>query len=176
MAEETGILRSLINKIPANVRFFTTDVLGIDTPADNTYFTEDQLKILRDSAINSLDKGKSSMTYEDYPSGKSDISYQEKGIMELANKMMDDEFQMRTTIGAANLTIDANGDIILTDRFNFNDAQDVKDLEDAKNAIFDIFGTDGAYKKIRKVGTYAGSGEGKGAPIEINLGQYKPKT
>ena len=176
MAEETGILRSLINKIPANVRFFTTDVLGIDTPADNTYFTEDQLKILRDSAVNSLDKGKSSMTYEDYPSGKSDISYQEKGIMELANKMMDDEFQMRTTIGAANLTIDANGDIILTDRFNFNDAQDVKDLEDAKNAIFDIFGTDGAYKKIRKVGTYAGSGEGKGAPIEINLGQYKPKT
>ena len=176
MAEETGILRSLINKIPANVRFFTTDVLGIDTPADNTYFTEDQLKILRDSAVNSLDKGKSSMTYEDYPSGKSDISYQEKGIMELANKMMDDEFQMRTTIGAANLTIDANGDIILTDRFNFNDAQDVRDLEDAKNAIFDIFGTDGAYKKIRKVGTYAGSGEGKGAPIEINLGQYKPKT
>ena len=176
MAEETGILRSLINKIPANVRFFTTDVLGIDTPADNTYFTEDQLKILRDSAINSLDKGKSSMTYEDYPSGKSDISYQEKGIMELANKMMDDEFQMRTTIGAANLTIDANGDIILTDRFNFNDAQDVRDLEDAKNAIFDIFGTEGAYKKIRKVGTYAGSGEGKGAPIEINLGQYKPRT
>ena len=78
MAEKTGILRSLINKIPANVRFFTTDVLGIDTPADNTYFTEDQLKILRDSAVNSLDKGKSSMTYEDYPSGKSDISYQEK--------------------------------------------------------------------------------------------------
>ena len=176
MAEETGILRSLINKIPANVRFFTTDVLGIDTPADNTYFTEDQLKILKDSAVGALDKGKSSMTYEDYPSGKSDISYQEKGIMELANKMMDDEFQMRTTIGAANLTIDANGDIILTDQFNFNDARDIKDLEDAKNAIFDIFGTDGAYKKIRKVGTYAGSGEGKGAPIEINLGQYKPKT
>ena len=176
MAEETGILRSLINKIPANVRFFTTDVLGIDTPADNTYFTEDQIQILKDSATSALDKGKKSMTYEDYPSGKSDISYQEKGIMELANKMMDDEFQMRTTIGAANLTIDANGDIILTDRFNFNDAQDIKDLEDAKNAIFDIFGTDGAYKKIRKVGTYAGSGEGKGAPIEINLGQYKPKT
>ena len=176
MAEETGILRSLINKIPANVRFFTTDVLGIDTPADNTYFTEDQIQILKDSATSALDKGKKSMTYEDYPSGKSDVSYQDKGIMELANKMMDDEFQMRTTIGAANLTIDANGDIILTDRFNFNDAQDVKDLEDAKNAIFDIFGTDGAYKKIRKVGTYAGSGEGKGAPIEINLGQYKPKT
>tara|TARA_R110002072_G_scaffold293081_1_gene462169 strand:+ start:295 stop:825 length:531 start_codon:yes stop_codon:yes gene_type:complete len=176
MAEETGILRSLINKIPANVRFFTTDVLGIDTPADNTYFTEDQIQILKDSATSALDKGKRSMTYEDYPSGKSDISYQDKGIMELANKMMDDEFQMRTTIGAANLTIDANGDIILTDRFNFNDAQDVKDLEDAKNAIFDIFGTDGAYKKIRKVGTYAGSGEGFGAPIELNLGQYSPKT
>ena len=176
MAEKNGILRSLVNKIPPNVRFLTADVLGIDTPADNTYFTEDQIKILRDSAVGALDKGKYNITYGDYPSGKTDLSYQEGGIMELANKMMDDEFQMRTTIGAANLTIDANGDIILTDRFNFNDAQDVRDLEDAKNAIFDIFGTDGAYKKIRKVGTYAGSGEGFGAPIELNLGQYKPKT
>ena len=176
MAEKKGILRELINKIPANARFFTTDILGIDTPADNSYFTENQLNILRDSATDALDKGKNSMTYEDYPSGKSDISYQSEGILGLANKMFEDEFQMRTTIGAANLTIDANGDIILTDRFNFNDAKDVRDLEDAKNAIFDILGSDGAYKKIRKVGTYAGSGEGKGAPIEINLGQYKPKT
>jgi len=176
MAEKKGILRELINKIPANARFFTTDILGIDTPADNSYFTENQLNILRDSATGALDKGKNSMTYEDYPSGKSDVSYQEKGIMELANKMFDDEFQMRTTIGAANLTIDANGDIILTDRFNFNDAQDVRDLNDAKNAIFDILGSKGAYKKIRKIGTYAGSGEGKGAPIEINLGQYNSRS
>ena len=176
MAEKNGILRQLINKIPANARFFTTDILGIDTPADNSYFTENQLDILRNSATDALDKGKNSMTYEDYPSGKSDISYQSEGILGLANKMFEDEFQMRTTIGAANLTIDANGDIILTDRFNFNDAKDVRDLEDAKNAILDIFGTDGAYKKIRKVGTYAGSGEGFGAPIELNLGQYRPKT
>ena len=157
MAEKNGILRELINKIPTNARFFTTDILGIDTPADNSYFTENQLNILRESATSALDKGKNSMTYGDYPSGKSDVSYQEKGIMELANKMFDDEFQMRTTIGAANLTIDANGDIILTDRFNFNDAQDVRDLDDAKNAIFDILGSEGAYKKIRKIGTNARS-------------------
>ena len=36
---------------------------------------------------------------------------------------------MRTTIGSANLRIDENGDIILTDQFNFNDAKDVKSLE-----------------------------------------------
>ena len=36
---------------------------------------------------------------------------------------------MRTTIGSANLRIDENGDIILTDQFNFNDAKDWKENE-----------------------------------------------
>ena len=31
-------------------------------------------------------------------------------------------------------------------------------------------------EKIRKVGTYAGSEEGEGSPIELNLGQYDPKA
>ena len=60
--------------------------------------------------------------------------------------------------------------------FNFNDAKDIKNLSDAKNAVLDIFGEKGLYKKIRKVGTYAGSEEGEGSPIELNLGKYDPKA
>ena len=41
-------------------------------------------------------------------------------------------------------------DIILTDQFNFNDAKDIKSLSDAKNAVLDIFGEKGLYKKLEK--------------------------
>ena len=55
---------------------------------------------------------------------------------------------MRNTIGSANLRIDENGDIILTDQFNFNDAKDVKSLKEAKDAVLEVFGEKGLYKKI----------------------------
>ena len=83
---------------------------------------------------------------------------------------------MATTIGSANIKINDQGEIILTDQFNFNDAKDIKSLEEAKNAVLDVFGEKGLYKKIRKFSTYAGSEEGKGAPIELNLGKYEPKA
>jgi len=94
----------------------------------------------------------------------------------LLAKLKDPNFNMRTTVGSANLRINEDGDIILTDQFNFNDAKDVKDLSDAKDAVLDVFGQKGLYKKIRKIGTYAGSEEGEGSPIELNLGKYDPRA
>jgi hypothetical protein len=167
---EESLFRTLLNKIPANMRFLAADLVGMDSPAGKEKFTEEGLGILKEAATTALDKGKSSMTYEDYPGGEMNFN------KNLLAKMADKNFQMRTTIGSANLRIDENGDIILTDQFNFNDAKDVKSLKDAKNAVLEIFGEDGLYKKIRKFATYTGSEEGKGAPIEINLGAYKPKA
>ena len=167
---EESLFRTLLNKIPANMRFLAADLVGMDSPAGKEKFTEEGLGILKEAATTALDKGKSSMTYEDYPEGYMDFN------KNLLSKMADENFQMRTTIGSANLRIDENGDIILTDQFNFNDAKDIKSLEDAKNAVLDIFGEKGLYKKIRKFATYAGSKEGEGTPIEINLGAYQSKA
>ena len=167
---EESLFRTLLNKVPANMRFLAADLIGMDSPAGKEKFTEEGLGILKEAATTALDKGKSSMTYEDYPGGEMNFN------KNLLAKMADKNFQMRTTIGSANLRIDENGDIILTDQFNFNDAKDVKSLKDAKNAVLEIFGEDGLYKKIRKFATYTGSEEGKGAPIEINLGAYEPKA
>ena len=167
---EKSLFRTLLNKIPSNMRFLAADLVGMDKPAGKEQFTEEGLGILKEAATTALDKGKSSMSYEDYPGGEMNFN------KNLLAKMADKNFQMRTTIGSANLRIDENGDIILTDQFNFNDAKDVKSLEEAKNAVLEIFGEDGLYKKIRKFATYAGSEEGEGTPIEINLGAYQPKV
>ena len=167
---EKSLFRTLLNKVPANMRFLAADLVGMDKPAGKEQFTEEGLGILKEAATTALDKGKSSMSYEDYPGGEMNFN------KNLLAKMADKNFQMRTTIGSANLRINENGDIILTDQFNFNDAKDIKSLEEAKNAVLEIFGEDGLYKKIRKFATYAGSEEGEGTPIEINLGAYQPKV
>ena len=167
---EESLFRTLLNKVPANMRFLAADLVGMDKPAGKEQFTEEGLGILKEAATTALDKGKSSMSYEDYPGGEMNFN------KNLLAKMADKNFQMRTTIGSANLRIDENGDIILTDQFNFNDAKDVKSLEEAKDAVLEVFGEKGLYKKIRKFSTYAGSEEGKGAPIELNLGKYDPNV
>ena len=167
--DEESLFRTLLNKVPANLRFLAADIVGMDSPTGKEKFTEEGLGILKEAAINALDKGKSSMTYEDYPGGEMNFN------KNLLAKMADKNFQMRTTIGSANLRIDENGDIILTDQFNFNDAEDVNSLKEAKNAVLEIFGEDGLYKKIRKFSKFAGSGEGEGTPIELNLGKYDPQ-
>jgi hypothetical protein len=167
---EQSMFRTLLNKVPENIRFFASDLVGMDNPAGNEKFSNEGIAVLRDAAVNALDKGKSSMSYQDYPGGEMNFN------KNLFSKIQDANFNMRTTIGSANLRINENGDIILTDRFNFNDAKDIKNLSDAKNAVLDIFGEKGLYKKIRKVGTYVGSEEGEGSPIELNLGKYEPKA
>tara|TARA_R110000765_G_scaffold109975_2_gene201192 strand:+ start:127 stop:660 length:534 start_codon:yes stop_codon:yes gene_type:complete len=167
---EKSMFRTLLNKVPANIRFFASDLLGMDSSASNENFSDKGIAVLKEAAINALDQGKSSMSYEDYPGGE--MNFNENFL----SKLQDPNFNMRTTIGSANLRINENGDIILTDQFNFNDAKDIKSLSDAKNAVLDIFGEEGLYKKIRKIGTYAGSEEGEGSSIELNLGQYNPKV
>lgn len=167
---EKSMFRTLLNKVPANIRFFASDLLGMDSSASNENFSDKGIAVLKEAAINALDQGKSSMSYEDYPGGK--MNFNENFL----SKLKDPNFNMRTTIGSANLRINENGDIILTDQFNFNDAKDIKSLSDAKNAVLEIFGEEGLYKKIRKIGTYAGSKEGEGSSIELNLGQYDPRV
>ena len=85
--EKSSLFRTLLNKIPANMRFFASDLLGGDSLATNENFTEEQLGIMKTTAANA------------------------------------------------------------------------------------IKGEKGAYNKLRKVGTYFGSPEGEGSPIELNLGQ-----
>ena len=67
---EESLFRTLLNKVPANMRFLAADLIGMDSPAGKEKFTEEGLGILKEAATTALDKGKSSMSYEDYPGGE----------------------------------------------------------------------------------------------------------
>ena len=163
--EKQNVLRTLFNKIPPNMRLFVSDLMGKDELVTNEDFTETQLDVVKAAAEKAIGEGKDTLSYGDYPKGY--MNYNKNFIQ----KMFDPDFQMRTTIGSGNIKINDEGDVILTDQFNFNDAKDVNSLNDLKNALVNIFGEKGAYRKLRAVGKYFGSPEGEGAPIELNLGK-----
>jgi len=183
-------LRALYNKlIPVNARSFTADILGNqlarlpgpigvagayirDMPTTNQNFTDEQLMVLREAALTAIDKGKGSINYKDYPVYKDGSQLYDRDNDTFVEKMRDPNFQARTTIGGANVSLNNKNEIILTDRFNYNNTEDLKDLEELKVAVADIKSQESNYEKLRSMGKYFGSGPEEGSPVNLNLGQY----
>ena len=66
-------------------------------------------------------------------------------------------------------TIHLLNNVIIKDRYNFNDAVDIQSIPDILNAAKDI---GFPYGIPRKIGQLWGSNDQEGAFIEINLGNY----
>ena len=172
--ERDSGIGSLKNVIPPNIRMFVADLLG-----NKEKFTEEDLKasdleLLRDISLKSMDKGY--------------IDYRDYGVESLGKNMFknirDPKYNLKTLLGRAKVEVDEKGNLVVKDTFDFNDKRDVKNLEDLKFAIKDVYnaftggpgdyhGFGGIYSGVRQMGTYFGSGPGEGAPVEINLGKYR---
>ena len=95
-----------------------------------------------------------------------------KGIPNITNK----RFNLKTSLGQAQIKIDTNGNVIIVDRFNFNDAEDIDSVSDFYNMVKDIGGSilqGEFYNAPRKIGKWFGSSDKQkeGRIIEINLGK-----
>ena len=174
MLEGRMSLKDLINLIPPNIRQVGYDIFG-----GTGDFTEEDLspaykEELKGIANEALMKGKDTIGYEDYESGTINQS--------LIKNLFSKNYNLKTLIGGGKITIDDNGEMIITDKFDFNDAQDINSLEDVKNMFSGIVsawkGEDdkyagGAYSAIREAMKWLGSAPGEGSDIKINLGKYE---
>ena len=89
--------------------------------------------------------------------------------------MFNPAYNLKTTLGQASIIIDENNNVIIKDRYNFNNAVDIQSVPDLLNAAAIIgyeAGTLKLYGAARTVGTFFGSNDQEGAFIEINLGNY----
>ena len=173
MAEES-IFRKALNVIPPNVRQFTYDVFG-----GKEDFTEDKLspayeEELKGIAEKALSEGKNTISYEDYEQDTIDKSL----VMNLLSK----NYNLKTLIGSGKVSLNENGEIIVTDKFDYNNAKDINSLDDVKEALSGIVsafkgegenyqGYGGLYSAIRKAAQYIGSAPGEGSNVNINLGK-----
>ena len=174
MAEKESIFRKVLNVVPPNIRQFTYDVFG-----GKEDFTEDKLspayeEELKGIAEKVLSEGKNTISYEDY----------EKGTMDkpLILNLLSKNYNLKTLIGSGKVSINENGDIMITDKFDYNNAKDINSLNDVKEALSGIVsafkgegedyqGGGGLYSAIRKAAQYIGAGPGEGSDVKINLGK-----
>jgi len=142
-------------------------------------FTEKNLNteyksILKSIALDVLSKGKTNIEYKDYKSVEgdnayADVSYTAKGVPDITDK----RFNLKTSLGQASIKVDRNGNLIIVDKFNFNDSADINSFTDFYQMVKEIGGSalqGEGYNLVRKVGKWFGSPEGEGQTVRINLG------
>jgi GH24 family phage-related lysozyme (muramidase) len=115
----------------------------------------------------------------DYKTGMKDVSWSSSGV----NLTGDDaEHVVKTTLGQFRWHLNKQGELIVEDQYNFNDAEKLRKQYDndfkramhltalvgmASTGVGDI----GWYGVIRRFAAFYGSKEGEGASFKINLGK-----
>ena len=173
--------QKVVNLIPPNVRLVVNDVFTQSTGGKfDKVFTEKNLNkdyksILTNIALDVLSQGKTNIEYKDYKSvdgdnAYADVSYTKKGIPDVTDK----RFNLKTALGQAQIKIDGDGNLIIVDRFNFNDSEDINSFTDFYQMVKEIGGSalqGEGYNLVRKVAKWFGSPEGEGQTVRINLGK-----
>ena len=173
--------QKVVNKIPPNVRLIVNDVFTQTTGGKfDKVFTEKNLNqdyksILKSIALDVLSQGKTNIEYKDYKSVEgdnpyADVNYTAKGIPDITDK----RFNLKTALGQAEIKVDRNGNLVIVDRFNFNDSEDINSFTDFYQMVKEIGGSalqGEGYNLVRKVAKWFGSPEGEGQNVRINLGK-----
>ena len=168
------VTKKVTNLLPPNIRQFVYDALGGKEDFTEKDLSPSYKKELKGIATEALSKGKDKITYADYEGDTMDKS--------LIKNLFSKNYNLKTLIVSCKITINENGEIIVTDKFNFNDAKDLKSLADVKNMFKGIieayqfnekgYGAGhGLYSALRELAKYIGSGPGEGSDVIINLGK-----
>jgi hypothetical protein len=166
--------KKVTNLIPPNIRQFVYDAFGGKEDFTEKDLSPSYKEELKGIATEALSKGKDRITYSDYEGDTMDKS--------LIKNIFSKNYNLKTLIGSGKITVNENGEIIVTDKFNFNDAKDLKSLADVKNMFKGImeayqfnekgYGAGhGLYSAVRELAKYIGSGPGEGSDVIINLGK-----
>ena len=168
--------------LPSNVRQLLNDInplsrmkrkynIGMEdfTEADTT---PDEIEALRKIVKSNLDKGKQVLEYDDFKTSENpydDVGGDAIGIQKAINKFKDPAFSMKTLLGQASITTNANGETVVTDRYNFNEENPDSFKDYARKAA--RVASDPIYGSFREAGSIFGSDEGEGSFVRINLGK-----
>lgn len=167
--------------IPAHFRMFAQDITGVraDQIRTEDFFQDDELEAMRYLVIGQMAGGKESgaIEYKNYDKGVADVSW--KGNVDPLS-LGDAQGAVKKTLGQFSWRLNDKGEIIITDQYNFNDAEKYRKMYPSQaerlahlTALAGLVATDemSAYGWLRRVGALYGSAEGEGAKFEINLGK-----
>lgn len=160
--------------LPTNVRQFVYDIFGGKETLTEESLKKEEISALRKGVIRAKAAGKEVLEYEDYATqGKGESQYADVGggggFAEFFEKVFDPSYSMKTTIGQARIEEDEEGNTIVIDRYNFNDAEDKFSFMGLMTGIKKAGLS--PYAQVRNIGKQLGSGQGEGSEVRINLGK-----
>ena len=160
--------------IPINIRQMMYDIFGGDGDVTEEDLSGNELTALR-SIITPEVLRKGKLEYKDYATTEGDNVYSDvggggQGSNPIAKSFSDPAYALKTTLGQARVFTDKNGNVIIEDRYNFNDADDQVTFDSFLDDLRAIK-SDWKYFLPRKTAKYFGSREGEGSKIMINLGK-----
>jgi murein DD-endopeptidase MepM/ murein hydrolase activator NlpD len=159
--------------LPSNVRQFFYDLAGGKETFTEKDLKEEERKALAEVVRTALNRKSTVIDYEDYQTtdkGSKFADIRKNQADSILFKIANPTYSLKTLIGAANIVEDEDGNTLVVDRYNFNDAKDFSVSEFVSGAV--SAGTS-LYSQARNVGKFFGSGEGQGSPVVINLGKLK---
>ncbi len=196
---ETEAVDSILKQIPAHVRMVVEDVfkntLGIDQKTEiktSDFFNDDELSalvgVVKREYSNNGGKKKAGVKYGAYEKGMSDVAFSSN---ELGLTGQDPEESIKKTLGQFNYEINKQGELIVVDTYNFNDAEEMQQrfpggwdkalhLMELSGKLINKHMGDGTghspmglYGIVRRAAALYGSPEGEGVEFKINLGKVR---
>ena len=168
--------------LPSNVRQLLSDINPVNRIKRNLNigmedFTEAdlrpaELEAARDIARKVIAGGGTTISYEDFETSEGaydDVGGKATGVESAIRKFNDPNFALKTLIGQANITQNDRGEIIIVDRYNFNE-EDPNSFKDYAQKLSRVV-SDPIYGTFREAGSIFGSNEGEGSFIRLNLGR-----
>ncbi len=185
---------SIMSMVPAHIRMFVQDILGNQESNNGQIKTSDFFSKSELTGILSVvgraykrngGKTKGVVEYgdsknpKDYATGVTDVSFASSDLS-LVNAAP--EAIIKKTLGQFNWEVNKAGDLIVTDRYNFNDADKMRKQYPSQMAkmihLTALAGQaarpesdTGVYGVIRRAAAFYGSKEGEGVSFKINLGK-----
>jgi len=161
--------------VPLAARQLSSHLLG----NNNTVLKEDdltkkELNALRKVVRDNLKKGKNVIEYNDY--GTSKNPYDDVGAQGVSAKGMFDNLQnpfynLKTTLGQANIVVTPQNDTLVVDQYDFNNAKNNGIIGSGIDLLQQIKSNPNAYGIPRAFGTAFGAESGKGNPVIIRTNE-----
>lgn len=191
--QEVQVIKSSILpdlSMPSHMKMFIQDLTGYDLETARTedFFSAAEKDVIKALVVNSSkrlgNKKRGAVEYgnannpKDYTIGIEDVTWDSSNVDSLS--FNDAEGAIKKTLGQFSWNINKEGDLIVTDRYNFNDAADLqaqypthtdrlKHLSQLAAGV--ATGDTSTFGWLRRLGALYGSVEGEGAEFRINLGK-----
>jgi len=169
----------LRESIPINLRQFAYDISGGKKDVTENDLSKGELGAAKQAVSASWKRGKgSSINYEDLTregeDSNADVGGEASTISSLSKKIKDPLYAIKTLIGKGDYSVNDNDEVVIKNKYDFNDAKDFDMSEFIESALEK--GLD-PYAQVRNIAKYfSSSPEDESSMMVINIGKVEGIT